>query len=597
MSYMALYRKWRPDEFQEVKGQEHIVTTLRNQIKHDRIGHAYLFCGTRGTGKTTIAKLMAKAVNCENPVDGSPCNECASCKAIAAGNSMNVIEIDAASNNGVDNIRQINGAVQYSPTQGRYLVYIIDEVHMLSKGAFNALLKTLEEPPEYVIFILATTEAHMIPATILSRCQRYDFRRISIETITDRLAELLEREDVRATREALAYVAKAADGSMRDALSILDQCIAFNLGEELTYDRVLETIGAVDIEIYIKLMSAIVSGDTLTAINIIDDAVWQGKDLTQIVNEFTSFVRNVLVLKMNPAMTVDVTSENIPRLLELGNDLSEEYLINYINILQEAASKINRATTKRIVLEVAVIKMCKPQMQQGYAAMEKRIEELEKRLEDIGAGNIVYVSAGNAGIQNADTQNANIQNANTQNVNILNANIQDVNKQNINPENINLQKGNVPQSNTTNTSAAQINADTENQADGSGPEQKIADNLKNKYKEAGYDEVKRIVSAWHDLRQTVMKMERTYLDKANVVPGETPSTIELIFVENDENFMAIKYFSEPRNIKHLEEMIAEFTEREVHVSLRKVRPKEYQNSNVAEWDISKINFDNIEFKS
>lgn len=567
MSYMALYRKWRPDEFQEVKGQEHIVTTLRNQIKHDRIGHAYLFCGTRGTGKTTIAKLMAKTVNCENPVDGSPCNKCASCKAIAAGNSMNVIEIDAASNNGVDNIRQINGAVQYSPTQGKYLVYIIDEVHMLSKGAFNALLKTLEEPPEYVIFILATTEAHMIPATILSRCQRYDFRRISIETITDRLAELLERENVRATREALAYVAKAADGSMRDALSILDQCIAFNLGEELTYDRVLETIGAVDIEIYIKLMSAIISGDTLTAVNIIDDAVWQGKDLTQIVNEFTSFVRNVLVLKMNPAMTVDVTSENVSRLLELGNDLSQEYLINYINILQEAASKINRATTKRIVLEVAVIKMCKPQMQQGYAAMEKRIEELEKRLEEIGTGNIVYVSAENVGTGN------------------------------VSAENINTENVNASQRSTTNTPAAQMNADTENQAGGSGLEQKIADNFQNKYKEADYEEIKRIVSAWYQLRQTVMKMERSYLDKAKVIPGETPSTIELTFVENDENFMAIKYFSEPRNIKHLEEMIAEFTEREVHVSLRKVRPKEYQNSNVAEWDLSKINFDNIEIKS
>lgn len=567
MSYMALYRKWRPDEFQEVKGQEHIVTTLRNQIKHDRIGHAYLFCGTRGTGKTTIAKLMAKTVNCENPVDGSPCNKCASCKAIAAGNSMNVIEIDAASNNGVDNIRQINGAVQYSPTQGKYLVYIIDEVHMLSKGAFNALLKTLEEPPEYVIFILATTEAHMIPATILSRCQRYDFRRISIETITDRLAELLERENVRATREALAYVAKAADGSMRDALSILDQCIAFNLGEELTYDRVLETIGAVDIEIYIKLMSAIVSGDTLTAVNIIDDAVWQGKDLTQIVNEFTSFVRNVLVLKMNPAMTVDVTSENVPRLLELGNDLSQEYLINYINILQEAASKINRATTKRIVLEVAVIKMCKPQMQQGYAAMEKRIEELEKRLEDIGTGNIVYVGAEN------------------------------VSTENISAENVNAGIINALQINTTDAPAPQINVDMENQADGSGLEQKIADNFKNKYKEADYEEIKRIVSAWYQLRQTVMKMERTYLDKAKVIPGETPSTIELTFVENDENFMAIKYFSEPRNIKHLEEMIAEFTEREVHVSLRKVRPKDYQNSNAAEWDLSKIKFDNIEFKS
>ena len=296
MSYMALYRKWRPDEFQEVKGQEHIVTTLKNQIKHDRIGHAYLFCGTRGTGKTTIAKLMAKAVNCENPVDGSPCNECASCKAIASGAAMNVIEIDAASNNGVDNIRQINEAVQYSPQSGKYLVYIIDEVHMLSTGAFNALLKTLEEPPAYVMFILATTESHKIPITIMSRCQRYDFRRIPIETITDRLVELLDRENVSATKEALAYVAKAADGSMRDALSILDRCISFNLGEELTYDKVLETIGAVDVEVYIKLLAAIRDGDTATAVDIIDEAVWQGKDLAQLVNEFTGFIRNVLLL-------------------------------------------------------------------------------------------------------------------------------------------------------------------------------------------------------------------------------------------------------------------------------------------------------------
>lgn len=196
MSYTALYRKFRPQEFEDVKGQEHIVTTLKNQIKADRIGHAYLFCGTRGTGKTTIAKIFAKAVNCEHPVDGSPCGECPACKAIAAGNSMNVIEIDAASNNGVDNIRQIREEVEYRPTEGKYKVYIIDEVHMLSIGAFNALLKTLEEPPSYVIFILATTEAHKIPITILSRCQRYDFRRISIETISARLMELMEKEQV-----------------------------------------------------------------------------------------------------------------------------------------------------------------------------------------------------------------------------------------------------------------------------------------------------------------------------------------------------------------------------------------------------------------
>ena len=234
MSYTALYRKFRPDNFEDVKGQEHIVTTLKNQIKAERIGHAYLFTGTRGTGKTTVAKIFAKAVNCENPVEGSPCGNCASCRSIAGGASMNVIEIDAASNNGVDNIREIVDEVSYSPAEGKYKVYIIDEVHMLSIGAFNALLKTLEEPPSYVIFILATTEVHKIPITILSRCQRYDFRRITIDTIAGRMRDLMEAEQVQIEDKALRYVAKMADGSMRDGLSLLDQCIAFHLGQELT---------------------------------------------------------------------------------------------------------------------------------------------------------------------------------------------------------------------------------------------------------------------------------------------------------------------------------------------------------------------------
>ena len=246
MSYTALYRKFRPVCFEDVKGQEHIVTTLQNQIKAERVGHAYLFCGTRGTGKTTIAKIFAKAVNCEQPVEGSPCGECASCRSIAAGASMNVIEIDAASNNGVDNIREIVEEVSYSPAEGRYKVYIIDEVHMLSIGAFNALLKTLEEPPSYAIFILATTEVHKIPITILSRCQRYDFRRITVDTISSRLRELMDAEQIPVEEKALRYVAKTADGSMRDALSLLDQCIAFHFGQELTYDKVLDVLGAVD---------------------------------------------------------------------------------------------------------------------------------------------------------------------------------------------------------------------------------------------------------------------------------------------------------------------------------------------------------------
>ena len=279
MSYTALYRKFRPVSFKDVKGQDHIITTLQNQIKADRIGHAYLFCGTRGTGKTTVAKIFAKAVNCQNPVDGSPCGECEMCRAIAAGTSMNVIEIDAASNNGVDNIREIREEVAYRPTEGKYKVYIIDEVHMLSIGAFNALLKTLEEPPEYVIFILATTEVHKIPITILSRCQHYDFKRISIETISGRLKELMDAEQVEVEDKAIRYVAKAGDGSMRDALSLLDQCIAFYLGQRLTYDHVLEVLGAVDTDVFSQLLRSIIKRDVPKVLDIVEELVMQGGSL------------------------------------------------------------------------------------------------------------------------------------------------------------------------------------------------------------------------------------------------------------------------------------------------------------------------------
>ena len=312
MSYTALYRKFRPDNFDDVKGQDHIVTTLTNQIKHNRIGHAYLFCGTRGTGKTTVAKILAKAVNCQHPVNGSPCGECDMCKAIQAGTSMNVIEIDAASNNGVDNIREIREEVAYRPTEGNYKVYIIDEVHMLSTGAFNALLKTLEEPPSYVIFILATTEAYKIPITILSRCQRYDFHRITIDTIAARLDELLKIEGVEAEEKAVRYVAKAGDGSMRDALSLLDQCIAFYLGQTLTYDKVLEVLGAVDTEVFSKLLRKVLQGDVTGAIRTLEDLIIGGRELGQFVGDFTWYMRNLLLVKTseNPEEAIDVSSKN-----------------------------------------------------------------------------------------------------------------------------------------------------------------------------------------------------------------------------------------------------------------------------------------------
>lgn len=318
MSYTALYRKFRPVEFEDVKGQEHIITTLKNQIEANRIGHAYLFCGTRGTGKTTVAKIFAKAVNCEHPVNGSPCGECAMCRSIAAGTSMNVIEIDAASNNGVDNIREIREEVAYRPTEGKYKVYIIDEVHMLSIGAFNALLKTLEEPPEYVIFILATTEVHKIPITILSRCQHYDFKRISIETITDRMRDLMQEEQVKVEEKALRYVAKAADGSMRDALSLLDQCIAFYLGQKLTYDNVLEVLGAVDTDVFSRLLRSVIRRDVPKVLDIVDDLVMQGRELTQLATDFTWYLRNLLLVKTSDNIedVLDVSTENMQQLQE-----------------------------------------------------------------------------------------------------------------------------------------------------------------------------------------------------------------------------------------------------------------------------------------
>ncbi len=380
MSYIALYRKFRPDSFDEVKGQDHIVTTLKNQIKADRVGHAYLFCGTRGTGKTTMAKLLAKTVNCENPTENGPCGVCPSCKAIADGSSLNVMEIDAASNNGVDNIRQINETVQYSPAQGKYLVYIIDEVHMLSAGAYNALLKTLEEPPEYVIFILATTDEHKLPVTIKSRCQRYDFHRISIETITDRLEDIVSREGGKATRDALSFIARTADGSMRDALSILDECMSAAIGEELTRDGVLKTIGAVSVDIYMDMMSAIKADDANRVLSIISETIYNGKDLTKFVDDFTWFMRNVLFLKLSPSLKgeLDITEEAAGELLELGKEFSTETLSRYLTILQELCSSIRMSSVKRVTLEMAMIKMMHPETDDNYEAVIGRLERLEQ---------------------------------------------------------------------------------------------------------------------------------------------------------------------------------------------------------------------------
>lgn len=401
MSYVALYRKFRPDNFIDVKGQDHIVTTLKNQIQSDRIGHAYLFCGTRGTGKTTIAKLFAKTVNCENPVDGSPCGVCNSCKRISAGVSMDVVEMDAASNNGVEDIRNIIEAVSYPPSEGKYRVYIIDEVHMLSTSAFNALLKTLEEPPSYCIFILATTEVHKIPITILSRCQRYDFKRISIDTISSRLDELMRQENVEVEPKALRYIAKIADGSMRDALSLLDQCIAFHFGEKLTFDNALDVLGAVDTVVFSNLFRYVMERNVTGCVKLLEEIVNQGRELTQFVVDFTWYLRNLLITKTseNAEDVLDVSSDNMKRLQEEAQSTDVEMILRYIRIFSELSASIKFASQKRILIEVALIKLCAPQMETDKDSVLDRVRVLEEKVENgvTVVQNVASVNNENAG--------------------------------------------------------------------------------------------------------------------------------------------------------------------------------------------------------
>lgn len=384
MPYTALYRKWRPASFQDVKGQEHIVQTLKNQIESRRIGHAYLFCGTRGTGKTSIAKIFARAVNCEYPVSGSPCNECEICRGILTGSSMNVVEIDAASNNGVENIREIREQVQYPPTEGKYRVYIIDEVHMLSTGAFNALLKTLEEPPSYVIFILATTEVNKIPVTVLSRCQRYDFKRISIETVAARLKELTEAEQIPAEERALTYLAKMADGSMRDALSLLDQCVAFHYGTRLTYDNVLEVLGAVDSSVFSELLCAVITRQTTECIQKLEELTIQGRELGQFVIDFIWYLRNLLLLKTAEEVEnmLDMSEDNLRQLKEEAELIDEETLMRYIRVFSELSNQLRYVGQKRVLIEMAFIRLTRPQMEYSLDSVIQRITELESRMAE-----------------------------------------------------------------------------------------------------------------------------------------------------------------------------------------------------------------------
>ena len=386
--YLALYRKYRPHNFDDVRGRDAIVRTLKNQIISGRIGHSYLFCGTRGTGKTTIARIFARAVNCENQQDGNPCGECPTCRAIEAEANLNVTELDAASNNSVDDIRAIVDQVEYSPTQGRFRVFIIDEVHMLSNAAFNALLKTLEEPPSYVIFILATTEPNKLPITILSRCQRYDFGRLGTEVIEGRLREVAQMESLEVEDRAFGYLASAADGSMRDGLSLLDQCNAFNYGGgALTYERTLEILGAVDTRVFGDLYRHIHNGRTAEALEILDEILLQGRELMQFVTDFTWYLRNLMLLKASEetAKSLDISADNIRRMIEEARMSDMEEIMRYIQVFSALPDLIRYSPNRRILTEMTIIRACHTAMdegaQDGGSAMP--LENVKNRIRDI----------------------------------------------------------------------------------------------------------------------------------------------------------------------------------------------------------------------
>lgn len=384
MSYTALYRKLRPTLFQDVIGQNFIIKTLVNQIQTDRISHAYLFCGTRGTGKTSVAKIFAKAINCTSRNDGEPCTNCEVCLSIAQNRNLNVSEIDAASNNGVENIRDIREDVKYPPTLGKYKIYIIDEVHMLSTGAFNALLKTLEEPPAHVIFILATTDPQKIPPTILSRCQRFDFKRILSSDMFDALKQHTLNENIDIEDSALKYITKISDGAMRDALSLLDMSTSFYFGNTITYKNILDLVGSVDNRILSEMAYALNDFNSSKVIELINEIIISGRDITQFTNELLLHFRNILISMSisNTSNALDYSIENILLLKEQGEKIGNEKLFLYINTFSELQNQMKYASNLRILLEVTCIKLCTLSIDDDSNSLIIRLKKLEDSIQN-----------------------------------------------------------------------------------------------------------------------------------------------------------------------------------------------------------------------
>lgn len=379
--YQVLYRKYRPKVFSDVYGQHHVTSTLKNEIKNGRVSHAYLFTGSRGTGKTTCAKILAKAVNCEHNVDGEPCNECEVCKGLDNGSIYDVVEIDAASNNGVDNIRELRDETNYAPSRGKYRVYIIDEVHMLSTGAFNALLKTLEEPPAHVIFILATTEVHKLPATILSRCQRFDFKRIQPETMAVRLKEVAGLEGLSLDDDAAVLIARIADGALRDGLSILDQCAGRS--KEINSDLVSEVAGLAGREAMYKLSDCIANSDSNTAMSIISDLYQNSFDMERLCVEMINHFRNFLVAKTvrKSRELIICTDDEYNTILEASKNFTVESIVFALDLFQNTLVTIKGGASARIEVEMAFIKLCEPKMDESIASLLDRVSKLENAIK------------------------------------------------------------------------------------------------------------------------------------------------------------------------------------------------------------------------
>ncbi len=387
--YRVLYRKWRPQVFSDVVGQEHITKTLMGAVESGRVSHAYLFTGTRGTGKTTCAKILAKAVNCERPVNGNPCNECPSCKGIDNGSIVDVVEIDAASNNGVENIRDLREETNYTPSSVKYRVYIIDEVHMLSAGAFNALLKTLEEPPEYVKFILATTEVHKLPSTILSRCQRFDFKRISAQDIANRLKYVAEKENIELTDSGAALIAKVADGAMRDALSLLDRCASY--GKVIDEEVACDATGLAGKQHIYSLAEAVTAGDCRAALNILNELYENSCDMERLFSELISHFRNMMIILTAPECKelILASETEIERIKLQAQKLTLAKTLSCMDILNDAVLELKKGSNKRTCAEMALIRLASPQLDTDISSLLARISELEKK---VASGNFTAVN-------------------------------------------------------------------------------------------------------------------------------------------------------------------------------------------------------------